>query len=131
MRPPVVGEYGVPISNDFFEEPVLLLAFILLGRALESPARARARGVRPARALHALPLDAKLVVADKAEAVDENDEDPMTVVVDARLRARGPGARVARRSHPGGRRARVRAAVDAATLARASPCSSPRRWVTT
>ena len=79
--PPVVGEYGVPISNDFFEEPVLLLAFILLGRALES--RARARAASDLRALSTLlPLDAKLVVADKAEAVDENDEDPMTVVVD-------------------------------------------------
>ena len=78
---PVVGEYGVPISNDFFEEPVLLLAFILLGRALE--ARARARAASDLRALSTLlPLDAKLVVADKAEAVDENDEDPMTVVVD-------------------------------------------------
>ena len=79
--PPVVGEYGVPVSNDFFEEPVLLLAFILLGRALES--RARARAASDLRALSTLlPLDAKLVVADKAEAVDENDEDPMTVVVD-------------------------------------------------
>ena len=79
--PPVVGEYGVQISNDFFEEPVLLLAFILLGRALES--RARARAASDLRALSTLlPLDAKLVVADKAEAVDENDEDPMTVVVD-------------------------------------------------
>jgi Cu2+-exporting ATPase len=79
--PPVVGEYGVPISNDFFEEPVLLLAFILLGRALES--RARARAASDLRALSTLlPLDAKLVVADKAEAFDENDEDPMTVVVD-------------------------------------------------
>ena len=79
--PPVVGEYGVPISNDFFEEPVLLLAFILLGRALES--RARARAASDLRALSTLlPLDAKLVVADKVEAVDENDEDPMTVVVD-------------------------------------------------
>ena len=79
--PPVLGEYGVPVSNDFFEEPVLLLAFILLGRALES--RARARAASDLRALSTLlPLDAKLVVADKAEAVDENDEDPMTVVVD-------------------------------------------------
>ena len=79
--PPVVGEYGVPISNDFFEEPVLLLAFILLGRALES--RARARAASDLRALSTLlPLDAKLVVADKADAFDENDEDPMTVVVD-------------------------------------------------
>ena len=71
----------MPISNDFFEEPVLLLAFILLGRALES--RARARAASDLRALSTLlPLDAKLVVADKAEAVDENDGDPMTVVVD-------------------------------------------------
>ena len=63
--PPVVGEYGIPVSNDFFEEPVLLLAFILLGRALES--RARARAASDLRALSTLlPLDAKLVVADKA-----------------------------------------------------------------
>ena len=38
---PVLNEYGMR-TNDFFEEPVLLLAFILLGRALESSARARA-----------------------------------------------------------------------------------------
>ena len=79
--PPVVGEYGIPVSNDFFEEPVLLLAFILLGRALES--RARARAASDLRALSTLlPLDAKLVVADKPEMIDENEEEPMTVVVD-------------------------------------------------
>jgi Cu2+-exporting ATPase len=81
--PPVVGEYGIPVSNDFFEEPVLLLAFILLGRALES--RARARAASDLRALSTLlPLDAKLVVADKAEDIDkeENETEPMTVVVD-------------------------------------------------
>ena len=42
LTPPVVGEYGIPVNNDFFEEPVLLLAFILLGRALDARARARA-----------------------------------------------------------------------------------------
>ena len=47
FAPPVVGDYGIPISNDFFEEPVLLLAFILLGRALE--ARARASSALPSR----------------------------------------------------------------------------------
>ena len=81
--PPVVGEYGIPVSNDFFEEPVLLLAFILLGRALES--RARARAASDLRALSTLlPLDAKLVVADKAEDIEneENETEPMTVVVD-------------------------------------------------
>ena len=80
LTPPTIGEYGVPVSNDFFEEPVLLLAFILLGRALE--ARARARAASDLRALSTLlPLDAKLVVADKTSA-EEDDADPMTVVVD-------------------------------------------------
>ena len=79
FAPPVVGDYGIPISNDFFEEPVLLLAFILLGRALE--ARARARAASDLRSLSTLlPLDAKLVIADKLD--EDADGDPMTVVVD-------------------------------------------------
>jgi Cu2+-exporting ATPase len=58
---------------------VLLLAFILLGRALE--ARARARAASDLRSLSTLlPLDAKLVIADKLD--EEADGDPMTVVVD-------------------------------------------------
>jgi Cu+-exporting ATPase len=81
FAPPTIGEYGVPVNNDFFEEPVLLLAFILLGRALES--RARARAASDLRALSTLlPLDAKLVVADKTGENAEDDEDPMTVIVD-------------------------------------------------
>jgi Cu+-exporting ATPase len=76
FAPPTIGEYGVPVNNDFFEEPVLLLAFILLGRALES--RARARAASDLRALSTLlPLDAKLVVADKTGENAEDDEDPM------------------------------------------------------
>lgn len=39
LTPAVVGDYGIPMSTDYFEEPVLLLAFILLGRALEGRAR--------------------------------------------------------------------------------------------
>ena len=78
LTPPVVGEYGIPVSNDFFEEPVLLLAFILLGRALES--RARARAASDLRSLSTLlPLDAKLVVVDHKEV---DAADPMTVTVD-------------------------------------------------
>ena len=78
--PPVIGDYGVPVNNDFFEEPVLLLAFILLGRALES--RARARAASDLRSLSTLlPLDARLVVADKLPEVGD-DSDPMTVSVD-------------------------------------------------
>ena len=89
LTPPVMGDYGIPVSNDFFEEPVLLLAFILLGRALE--ARARARAASDLRSLSTLlPLDAKLVVADKlptaAETEDEAEgagaTEPMTVTVD-------------------------------------------------
>jgi hypothetical protein len=40
---PQLNEYG-QWTNDFFEEPVLLMAFILLGRALEGRARAGERG---------------------------------------------------------------------------------------
>ena len=82
LAPPVIGDYGIPVSNDFFEEPVLLLAFILLGRALE--ARARARAASDLRTLSTLlPLDAKLVVADKVPSdADDADADPMTVTVD-------------------------------------------------
>ena len=78
----MIGDYGIPVSNDFFEEPVLLLAFILLGRALE--ARARARAASDLRTLSTLlPLDAKLVVADKVPSdADDADADPMTVTVD-------------------------------------------------
>ena len=129
---PVVGEYGVPISNDFFEEPVLLLAFILLGRALES--RARARAASDLRALSTLlPLDAKLVVADKAEAVDENDEDPMTVVVDRLALRAGDLVRVLPGEVIPVDGAVTRPAPPRWTRRRspASPCSSPRRWVTT
>ena len=80
LAPPVIGDYGVPVNNDFFEEPVLLLAFILLGRALES--RARARAASDLRSLSTLlPLDARLVVADKLPEVGD-DSDPMTVSVD-------------------------------------------------
>lgn len=84
LTPPVVGDYGVPVSNDFFEEPVLLLAFILLGRALE--ARARARAASDLRSLSTLlPLDAKLIVADKLPTAGEGEgegEEPMTLTVD-------------------------------------------------
>ena len=87
LTPPVLGEYGIPVSNDFFEEPVLLLAFILLGRALE--ARARARASSDLRSLSTLlPLDAKLLVADKlptggeGEGEGEGMEEPITVTVD-------------------------------------------------
>ena len=80
LAPPVIGDYGVPVNNDFFEEPVLLLAFILLGRALES--RARARAASDLRSLSTLlPLDARLVVADKLPEVGD-DSNPMTVSVD-------------------------------------------------
>lgn len=116
LTPPVVGDYGIPISNDFFEEPVLLLAFILLGRALE--ARARARAASDLRSLSTLlPLDAKLIVADELPTAGEGEE-PMTLAVD-RLALR-PGDLV--RVLPGevvpvdGEVVRGTAAVDEATL---------------
>ena len=55
LAPPVIGDYGIPVSSDFFEEPVLLLAFILLGRALEARARARAPPLTSARSPPSFP----------------------------------------------------------------------------
>ena len=88
LTPPVVGEYGIPVNNDFFEEPVLLLAFILLGRALE--ARARARAASDLRALSTLlPLDATLVVSEPPKKTEGEENGaaaaewvPMTATVD-------------------------------------------------
>ena len=57
---PVLNEYGMR-TNDFFEEPVLLLAFILLGRALESSARARA-GSDLASLSSLLPAEARMEI---------------------------------------------------------------------
>ena len=78
---PQLNEYG-QWTNDFFEEPVLLMAFILLGRALEG--RARARASADLRSLSSLlPLDARMVVPDRAS---EENEDPadhsVTLTVD-------------------------------------------------
>ena len=58
---PVLNEYGMR-TNDFFEEPVLLLAFILLGRALEASARARA-GEDLASLSSLLPTEARLQIS--------------------------------------------------------------------
>ena len=72
--------------------------------ARSSRARARARRPDPRALSTLLPLDAKLVVADKAEAVDENDEDPMDGDRGSTRPSRGrSGARGARRSDPRGR----------------------------
>ena len=50
-----------PVSSGFFEEPVLLLAFVMLGRALEG--RARARAASDLRALaQLLPSTARLLL---------------------------------------------------------------------
>jgi len=68
---PQLNEYG-QWTNDFFEEPVLLMAFILLGRALEG--RARARASADLRSLSSLlPLDARVVVPERKS---EENEDP-------------------------------------------------------
>jgi Cu+-exporting ATPase len=85
---PQLNEYG-QWTNDFFEEPVLLMAFILLGRALEG--RARARASADLRSLSSLlPLDARLVVPDRES---EEGEDPAdhSVVVDVDRASVRPG----------------------------------------
>ena len=85
---PQLNEYG-QWTNDFFEEPVLLMAFILLGRALEG--RARARASADLRSLSSLlPLDARLVVPDRAS---EEGEDPAdhSVMLDVDRAAVKPG----------------------------------------
>ena len=77
---PVLNEYGMR-TNDFFEEPVLLLAFILLGRALESSARARA-GSDLASLSNLLPAEARMEITQNdskkldlnAVLSDEKDE---------------------------------------------------------
>ena len=77
---PVLNEYGMR-TNDFFEEPVLLLAFILLGRALESSARARA-GSDLASLSNLLPAEARMEITQNdskkldlnALLSDEKDE---------------------------------------------------------
>ena len=38
---------GMAFDTSFLEEPVMLLAFVLLGRSLEARARLRASGARP------------------------------------------------------------------------------------
>ena len=93
---PQLNEYG-QWTNDFFEEPVLLMAFILLGRALEG--RARARASADLRSLSSLlPLDARLVVPDRESA---EDEDPAnhSVIVDVDRASVRPGDLV--RVNPG------------------------------
>jgi len=76
---PQLNEYG-QWTNDFFEEPVLLMAFILLGRALEG--RARARASADLRSLSSLlPLDARMVVPDRASEADEDPADHSVMVV--------------------------------------------------
>lgn len=75
---PQLNEYG-QWTNDFFEEPVLLMAFILLGRALEG--RARARASADLRSLSSLlPLDARLVVPDRESAEDEDPADHSVIL---------------------------------------------------
>ena len=43
---------GVAFDTSFLEEPVMLLAFVLLGRSLEARARLKASGVSPAYTVH-------------------------------------------------------------------------------
>ena len=75
---PQLNEYG-QWTNDFFEEPVLLMAFILLGRALEG--RARARASADLRSLSSLlPLDARMVVPDRASEENEDPADHSVIV---------------------------------------------------
>ena len=70
---PQLNEYG-QWTNDFFEEPVLLMAFILLGRALEG--RARARASEDLRSLSSLlPLDARIVVPERTSGENEDPAD--------------------------------------------------------
>ena len=42
---------GMALEVSFMEEPVMLLAFVLLGRALESRARLKASGEPPLRVI--------------------------------------------------------------------------------
>lgn len=43
---------GVAFDTSFLEEPVMLLAFVLLGRSLEARARLKASGVSHAYTVH-------------------------------------------------------------------------------
>ena len=43
---------GVAFDTSFLEEPVMLLAFVLLGRSLEARARLKASGVSSATTMH-------------------------------------------------------------------------------
>jgi Cu+-exporting ATPase len=106
---PVLNEYGMR-TNDFFEEPVLLLAFILLGRALESSARARA-GSDLASLSSLLPAEARMEITqndskkldlnallndekDDGEVSDVEADDVMYAFVDRESIAPGDVVRV-------------------------------------
>ena len=43
---------GVTFDTSFLEEPVMLLAFVLLGRSLEARARLKASGTSPSFTIH-------------------------------------------------------------------------------
>ena len=77
----------VPGGGSALEEPVLLLAFVLLGRALEG--RARAEAAADLRALAGLlPATARLVLADQPAAADNAENAAgMAVVSRGALRA--------------------------------------------
>jgi len=85
-----VPSLGMP---TFFDEPAMLLAFVLLGRSLEERAKVRASSDMAALAGY-MPAQSRLLASDKAEVADEEGglrggEAIVTAMVETKLVRRG------------------------------------------